>query len=360
MQRARATRDHPGSGGILSSSPEDFEVDETLPYAPGGDGTHLFVRIEKRDLTTPEAARRLAAELDPASKTGADGRTSTARPEDRPSWAGLKDRAAVARQWLSLPWPEDRPLPEAREVAPGLRILNAARHRHRLKNGHVASNQFRIRLRAVPAGGLARARATADRLRQVGLPNHFGPQRFGRDGDNASTARAVLTGAQRRPRDRRLEKLLMSALQAELFNQVLNQRLEDESWCKALMGDLMKKHDSGGLFLCEDPAAEQPRVDALAISPTGPMFGRRMRPAQADAGRIEQAVWAEAGIDSGHLRRLGDGTRRPLRIPVDLEIDPAEDGYVASFTLPSGSYATVLLDELVKPAEGAFDRSRIE
>lgn len=340
MERARTTRELPGSGGVLSSAPEDFEVEEALPYAPSGEGTHLFVLVEKRDLTTPEAARRLGDRLQ------ADG----------PSWAGLKDRAAVARQWLSLPWPEDRALPEAQVIDERLRILRAVRHRHRLKTGHVASNAFRVRIRSAAPEGAARARAISARLRQMGLPNHFGPQRFGRQGDNAATARAILGGARPRPRNRRLEKLLMSALQAELFNTLLDRRIADDTWRRALRGDLMKKHDTGGLFVCGDPWAEQVRVDRLEISPTGPMFGRRMRKAEAEAGALEAEIWASAGVDPSHLPRLGDGTRRPLRIPVDAEISPTEDGYLAFFTLPSGSYATVLLDELVKPAEGAFDR----
>ncbi|MEM1026180.1 MAG: tRNA pseudouridine(13) synthase TruD [Myxococcota bacterium] len=341
MPRRRATEDLPGSGGVLLPVPEDFEVEEALPYPLDGAGPQLFVRIEKRGRTTPEAGRHLAAALDAPA----------------PSWAGLKDRASIARQWLSLPWPEARPAPEPGPIGDGLSILASTRHGHRLKTGHVKTNRFRIRLRSVPPGGFERARAVAARLAETGLPNRFGRQRFGRREDNVASARAILSGARRRPRDRRLEKLLMSALQAELFNQVLDRRLEDGSWRRARPGDLMKKHDSGGLFVCEDPALDQPRVETQAISPTGPMFGKRMRAAQGEVGELETAIWAEGGVQDELRRRLGDGTRRLLRVPVQVELHPAEEGYWAVFTLPSGSYATVVLDELVKPEEGEFRRA---
>lgn len=355
MRTARVTARFPGSGGILLRDPADFEVDEVLPYAAEGEGAHLFVRIEKRGVDTPAAARRLAEHLE------------VVRPGERlppeAGWAGMKDRHAIARQWLSLPWPEDRALPKPGVIELGtghLELLEANRHRHKLRKGHVAANRFKIRIRQVPSGGADRARVTLDRLRLLGMPNPFGPQRFGREGDNADRARAILLGQARRPRDRRLWSLLCSALQSEIFNLSLALRVEAGLFARALRGDRMVKHATGGQFDVEDPKAEQPRVDALHISPTGSLPGKRTPGVSGIAAEIEAAARSEARFDDRFAPRLGAGARRPFRLPLHPEtrIEPLPDEeWRLHVQLPSGAYATVLLDELIKPSEGVFDRT---
>lgn len=337
----RRTAHLPGCGGRLLSKPEDFVVDEALPYALSGSGAHLFVRIEKTGLTTPQAVGRLLR--------GVDRRTI--------GWAGLKDRHAVARQWISIDDPKGLVEPTLADVD-GVRILETTRHKNKLKRGHVASNRFTIRLVEVEPGSLVHATAVLDALKASGLPNVFGPQRFGHDGDNAERARRILTGAERAPRRRDENSILMSALQSDLFNRFVGLRLEGGTFDVALDGDVMKKHDTGGLFVVDDPAAEQPRVDAVAISPTGPLFGKKTMRAERAARALEDEVLAESGLDEGALARLGPGTRRAIRIPFDPDasvIAEDERTLVLTFTLPSGAYATVVLDEVSKP-DGAFTR----
>ncbi len=333
----------PGCGGRLLSNPEDFVVDEALPYALGGEGTHLFVRIEKTGLTTPQAVGRLLA--------GVDRRAI--------GWAGLKDRHAVARQWISIDDPKGLVEPTLADVD-GVRILETTRHTNKLKRGHVASNRFTIRLRDTEPHALAKAEAILDALKRTGLPNVFGPQRFGHGGDNAERARRILIGEARAPRRRDEKSILMSALQSELFNRFVALRLERACFDVAVDGDVMKKHDTGGLFVVEDPAAEQPRVDTVAISPTGPIFGKKTMRAERAARALEDEVLATSGLDEAMLTRLGPGTRRPIRIPFDptatVEAEDAET-LVLAFTLPSGAYATVVLGEIAKPEGGAFVRS---
>ena len=341
----RSTGDLPGSGGRLEERTEDFFVDESLPYAPSGEGGHLFLRVEKRGLTTPDAVRSLAAALDaPARDAG---------------YAGMKDRYAVATQWVSLPWSADRSLPEPGPVsgAPGLRLLEVARHAHKLKTGHVAANRFRVRLREVSPGGTEHARAVAARIAMDGCPNRFGPQRFGRDGDNVERGLRVLREGQG-PRDRRTKRLLLSSVQSWLFNLWLDARLERQIWRDALLGDVMHKHATGGSFVCDAPELDRPRIIRGEISPTGPMFGRRMRAAEHEAGRVEAEVLERSGLDARDAGGLGPGTRRPARVIVEPVIEPDTHGYWVTMTLPSGAYATVILDELVKPTEGPLTRQR--
>ncbi len=332
-----ATAELPGSGGVLRASTDDFRVDEVPAYLPSGAGPHLYVRIEKRGRTTRDALRSLARAL--------------GVPERDAGYAGLKDKDAVTTQWLSFPFAGD-PEPASLE-AEGLRVLEVSRHANKLRAGHVRGNRFSI---AVRGGALDRARAAAEALAARGLPNFFGPQRFGAAGRNAEVGRALLCGettpeVRRAARDRFLRRLSISAYQALLFNRWLAERMQDGLFAAALRGDVMKKLDSGGLFDCEDPAADGPRVQRFEISPAGPMFGHKLRPASHDALAREERILAAEGIALGAFSRGGgeaEGTRRAARLPVAVALDPLEDGYRASFELPKGSYATVVMREIVK------------
>lgn len=332
----------------FKSEPEDFVVDELEAYTPSGTGEHLYVRLEKRLWTTPLAAAQVARAL------GVDPRLV--------SWAGLKDRVGVTTQTISLPWPVARPFEDALASVkePGLRVLGAARHGNKLKPGHLAGNRFRIRLRGLDASSTEQITARLERAAIEGVPNAFGAQRFGRDGDNPARALAWLSGRERGPRDKRQARLLYSALQSMLFNDLLERRLADGSWREALPGDIAKRRDSGGLFEvpASGPELEEARERArrFEITATGPMFGASMRAPSAEARALELAVLAERGIAEDAFKpfqRLGEGTRRPLRVPVsELAVEATDDGLVLAFVLPKGSYATTLLElacRLVEP-----------
>ena len=186
------------------------------------------------------------------------------------------------------------------------------------------------------------------------MPNRYGAQRFGREGDNAARARELLEpGA--RVRDRRQARFLISALQAEVFNRVLERRRGREA--TLLLGDVARVCASGGLFVVRDLGCEQPRADAFEISPTGPIFGTRVTEPEAEAAELEARVFADCGLPAPAALRPPRGirlrgARRPLRIrPEDASCTALEGDVLAlSFTLPAGSYATVLVEELLGPA----------
>lgn len=342
----RLTAALPGTGGRLLARAEDFTVEEALPYPASGEGTHVFVRIEKLGLTTPEAIRRLLPGVPPRAI----------------GYAGLKDRHAVARQWISIDDASGEV--EARLVdVEDVRILETVRHQKKLKRGHVASNRFSLVLRDVHADGLERAQKIVEHLHRAGVPNLFGPQRFGRRGDNAQRARRILSGELRAPRRRDEKSIVFSALQSELFNDLVDRRLAEGTFDRALDGDIMQKHDTRGLFTVVDPAAEQPRVDDLMISATAPLFGKKTMLAEREALALEEAVLADAGLDLESVARLGAGTRRVIRFPFDptATVEAIEPGALRiTFSLPSGAYATVVLDEIVKPPDAPFTRERPE
>lgn len=332
------TAELPGSGGTLKGTPEDFRVDELPAYLPSGAGPHLYLRVEKRGRTTRDVMRELAARL--------------GVPERDAGFAGLKDRAALTTQWLSFPVARD-PDPSALE-GDGLRILECSRHGNKLRTGHVRGNRFSV---VVRGGDLARARACAEPLAARGLPNFFGPQRFGADGRNAAIGRAILHGdgapeTRRIARDRFLRRLSISAWQSALFNAWLAERIADGLFSEPMVGDVLKKLHSGGTFVCEDPSADRPRVARFEVSPAGPMFGHRLRPAATGEplAREERILRAD-GTTLAELARGGDeaeGTYRAARLPVNLALEAIDGGYRACFDLPRGSYATVVMRELMK------------
>ncbi len=324
-----------GTGGVLRASDDDFFVDEEPAYAPAGAGDHVFVQIEKRGLSTVQAAEAIARALGIRSRDI--------------GIAGMKDRHAVTRQWLSLPPPVT---PEqARALAlDGIVILEAARHAHKLRTGHVRANRFRLRVRGVGDGAEARAREILARLAAApGAPNWYGEQRFGKTGDNAAKGRAIVLGELKPPRDRRLARLLVSALQSELFNAWLTARLSDGLYARVLAGDVLHK-TSGGQFECTVPRTDEARLLAGELVVTGPMFGARMRLPSGDAAAREDAVLAAAGLSRDAFAPFADGTRRDATVtPRDPTVSAlAPDAIEVCFTLPGGAYATTIMREVLK------------
>jgi tRNA pseudouridine13 synthase len=332
---AFATAGVPGCGGQFKASPEDFEVEELPAYGPTGEGEHLLVWVEKRGRTTPEVARALARHC--------------GLEERQVSWAGLKDRQAVTRQYLCLPAKgAEARLPDF--AMPGVTLVRWARHRNKLKSGHLHGNRFKLVLREVRDRGALLE--VVRRLEVLGLPNYYGSQRFGAAGTNAERGKALLLAGGRH-RDRFERKLWLSAYQSELFNRVASLRVQRGLLGRALLGDVLKKHPTGGEFLCEQPELDQPRLEAFEVSATGPMFGPEMREPAGEPAALEAEVLATEGVGREAFQAGGDetrGARRALRVPLKVGAEVLEgDGTVRlEFELPAGSYATVLLREVFK------------
>lgn len=322
--------------GRIRVLPEDFRVDEVPAYLPAGGGDHLFVRFEKVDLDTPEAVRRIARALDADPKQA--------------GFAGLKDRRAVTTQWASFLFGDGARLEGA--AIEGVRVLEHARHGNKLRTGHLRGNRFDILVRSEEPGDHGRARVSLEELERRGVPSYFGEQRFGHD--NLPAARRWILEGGPAPRDRWKRKLYVSALQSAIFNELLAERIREGSMDGALDGDLMRKEESGGLFVCEDAAEDALRAARFEISATGPMFGARMRWPERGARAREEAALERWGVTQRHLERVqksGEGTRRPYRVRIsEARLEAVPEGTRLSFTLPSGAYATVVLRELVQLA----------
>jgi tRNA pseudouridine13 synthase len=331
------TADLPGTSGLVRVSEDDFFVEELPLYEPSGAGEHLVLTVEKRGRSTPEVVKALAQALG-------------ARERDVGT-AGLKDKRAVTVQRISIA--SKLPPEEALKLeGPGFRVLAAARHGNKLRPGHLVGNRFRLVVRGVVPDALARAEAVCGRLRSVGAANLFGPQRFGRYGDNAALGRSILL-REKQVRDRFLRRMALSALQSELFNRCLAARIQDGLFATAIPGDVLKKRATGGLFVCEDATADAPRVVSGEVDPAGPLPGHSLFAARGEALRREQAVLAEAQVDPEWFAAGGgemEGARRPYRIPVsELRVESAgADAVALTFALPRGSYAVSVLREVTK------------
>jgi tRNA pseudouridine13 synthase len=325
-----------GIGGRIKQAPEDFEVEEIPAYEPSGEGEHLFLWIEKRGMGAEFFQRQVAKRLGlPTGEVGT---------------AGLKDRHAVTRQFVSVPAAVEANL--ASLEGDGIRLLRHARHGNKLKPGHLHGNRFRILIRDADRGHDAALQSILERVRGEGLPNYYGTQRFGRDAETARLGLDLLAGKAKKMRSPFLRKLALSAVQSLLFNAYLTQRLADGLMRRVLPGDVMAKWPAGGMFNAEDVAVEQERFDRRETVPAGPMFGRKTFPAKSEAAEREASILAAAGFTKESFEGFGkllQGTRRHNLIYLnELSAIWEEDGLRLAFALPAGSYATVLLREIMK------------
>ena len=413
----------PGIGGILREKPEDFVVEEIARRAPSGKGEFARALIEKHGISTPELQRRIGSALGiAATEVGV---------------AGMKDAVAVARQWISVPWKHEPKLSAA--TIKMVKILEIAHDHAALHPGELTGNRFVITIRGVgdETAAHARAQAIVDVLARRGVPNFFGPQRFGVRGEAPEIGRRLLArdpigaldlflgapsplegdpraqafrrayqkknygealslvpgrlNGERRlleqlARGRRKEtvagdlapatrRMALSAWQAQLFNRVLAQRLQEIDL--AVAGDWLLPEaaspaatasaatapaDRPGEELprqesrrCVDPATDQPEVTAGRLHPTGPLFGERVDLADGRPGEIERAVLAAESIPPDRLRRPAGlalwGERRELRFaPRDVKVTAlaGECSLRFEFTLPPGCFATAVLAEVMK------------
>ncbi|MEO8901900.1 MAG: tRNA pseudouridine(13) synthase TruD [Polyangiaceae bacterium] len=322
----------PAIEAAVGPAPEDFVVDEVPLYPHSGIGEHLYVRVEKRSYTTPAMLRVVTR------AAGVDERDV--------GYAGLKDKHAVTRQWLSLP-SKARP-PSEWQLPDGIRVVEQTRHSNKLRTGHLLGNRFRITLVTADASALDKASAIAELLRTRGLYNYFGGQRFGRRGDGLRQALVWLReGAKLHGMPRFLSKLYPSVIQAEVFNRYFSAR-RALGLDQLILGEVVRLNNAGAMFAVEDVAREQPRLTSGDVHLTGPIFGPKARATSADAAALEQSLIEQLGLDAEareKLARLAPGTRRDLIAKIEnLELRWVAVGRLElEFSLPSGSYATEVI-----------------
>lgn len=320
---------------VFRERPEDFVVEEILGFELTGEGEHLWLWVEKQQLNTVDVQKRLS------SVTGVKLRDI--------AYCGLKDKQAITRQWFSLPYPAELPGDSLGDE--GIRILKQRRNRRKLRPGSHKANRFTITLRGI-AGGEALLESWLAGLKTRGVPNYFGPQRFGYSGRNLEKALALFDPGGKGGRITRHQRgLYLSAARAYLFNQVLAARVNQEVWDKCQSGDVMALAGTSSVFGVDScDATLTARLKEGDIHPTGPLWGKGSSLVTGSVQELEEVTVLEFPELKEGLENAGlQAARRPLRIiPENVSLSTEEDKLVVEFTLPSGAFATSVLREMVE------------
>ncbi len=333
--------------GVLRQSADDFQVEEVLGFEPQGgeDAEHVWLWIEKRGQNTPWVAQALAKWI---------GLHPT-----KVSFAGLKDRHALTRQWMSV-YLGQRPAPDWLTCPiEGVSIQKAERSQRKLQRGRLTGNRFVITLRDLQADSTIDVKKTLERrlerLAIGGVPNFFGEQRFGRD--NLERAKRLFRGELQGQRAKPKHGFYLSAARSYLFNAVLAKRVSDQTWSRLLPGDVAMLDGTQSFFMPEADQDEketlQQRLDAMDIHPTGPLPGVGACVVSDEVAELESSCLAAypelvEGLERFEVKAM----RRSLRAPVQaLEWHWLEGtkwpALRLSFTLSQGAFATTVIRELI-------------
>ncbi len=348
------TSDLPAIGGRLKECAEDFLVEEIPQYDPAGEGEHIYLFVEKHGLTTHQLAAIIARHFN--VKLHEVG------------YAGLKDKRAITRQVISVHTPGKTPEDFPELLDDRIKILWTDIHRNKLRLGHLRGNRFSVRLRGVELPSVLVAQQALERLRERGVPNYFGGQRFGTAGLNhklgslairgeweplinillspndahpaeqakarelfargsfseaarampwnaeseCAALRALAQGATAtqavRAIKRPVKRIWVSAFQSQIFNTLLAGRLTNGTFDAVYEGDIAYKHDSGAAFQVDALTASDPetaaRAQRMEISASGPMWGHKMMRAAGDVDEKELAALQTSGVSLEDLARF--------------------------------------------------------
>ncbi len=337
---------------VFNTSPRDFTVEEIPLYEFTGEGEHLVLKVRKKEMTTWEMLDAISNHVG-------------IRRRDM-GYAGLKDKHAMTIQYISLPAKFEEKIDAFSHDK--IKILDKVRHNNKIRVGHLKGNRFEIRLKKVLGVQKDKIDSVLKWIKANGVPNYFGNQRFGTDGNNWVDGKKLIEG-KLKIRDRKTKEFLMGSYQSYLFNNWLSKRMElslllqefseadaeklmklpasalkgtkeQKQFFKLLEGDLMMHYPYGRLFEVEELAKEAERFASKDIAPTGLIPGTRTKRASGTARLIEEMFDEEIELN---------GTRRYAWIQVtDIKKNYIEERahYELAFTLPKGSYATNVLDVL--------------
>ncbi|WP_199609545.1 tRNA pseudouridine(13) synthase TruD [Flocculibacter collagenilyticus] len=322
----------PEATGVIRRHPDDFRVEEQLDFELTGEGEHVCLYIEKIGENTQFVAKKLA-------------KFAGVKIRDV-SYAGLKDRNAITRQWFSVPVPIKKELDWDAFSTDTIKVIEHTRHQKKLRTGCLSGNKFTLVIRDIENyTALVRRLGLIESL---GVPNYFGEQRFGIEGNNLQLAERMFAGEA--IRDKKLRGLVISAARSWLFNLIVSKRAEQNVLTSPLEGDLFMFPDVNSYFAAplDEPTLQRLAKQEICLS--APLVGNELAFAKDDAGAIEQSAVTDyqawiAGLDA---LRAGNDRRRVILKPLTFTYEKIDDSsIVLSFTLPSGCFATSLLREAI-------------
>ncbi len=352
---------------LYKAKPEDFVVNERLEVDFTGEGEHLWLHIKKSGINTAYLAKLLSEWADiPLRDVG---------------YSGLKDRLALTTQWFSLRLPKKQK-PDS-DFAPvdikeheTVKIIAEHWHNKKLNRGTHNANQFVITLRDIEfakdqtLGDKSSVEQHLQTISKTGVPNYFGPQRFGFGGNNIREAlnlfaRPLKSTSSAKKKNKRKSavreqnSMELSAARSLIFNQILAARVQDGSWNTGLNGEVFNLNGSGSIFASEHmDETLQARLASGDIHPTAVMWGAGNNKVAGDAAELENTVVQQdallAALATGLEQREVKAQRRALRLPVEdlswrwADEQDGEQTLVLSFTLTTGSFATSVLASVVE------------
>ncbi|WP_438950084.1 tRNA pseudouridine(13) synthase TruD [Psychrobacter submarinus] len=352
---------------LYKAKPEDFVVNERLEVDFTDAGEHLWLHIEKSGINTAYLAKLLSEWADiPLRDVG---------------YSGLKDRLALTTQWFSLRLPKKQK-PDS-DFAPvdikeheTVKIIAEHWHNKKLNRGTHNANQFVITLRDIEfakdqtLGDKSSVEQHLQTISKTGVPNYFGPQRFGFGGNNIREAlnlfaRPLKSTSSAKKKNKRKSavreqnSMELSAARSLIFNQILAARVQDGSWNTGLNGEVFNLNGSGSIFASEHmDETLQARLASGDIHPTAVMWGAGNDKVAGDAAELENTVVQQdallAALATGLEQREVKAQRRALRLPVEdlswrwADEQDEEQTLVLSFTLTTGSFATSVLASVVE------------
>ena len=333
----------PVASGQVKADPDDFQVFEQMDIEPEGSGEHIWLQIRKCRQNTDRVARMLAK--------------FCRVPYRDVGYSGLKDFFAVTEQWFSIRLPGVGDLDWTRFELSGVTILRVARHHRKIQRGTHRANRFRIIIRNLSADNEAPVNQRLELIQRQGVPNYFGPQRFGRNAGNLPQVREMLAGL-RRINDRNLRGILLSAARSWLFNTILSERILDRSWQQLQPGEPANLDGTGSIFNADQAEDEVARLQALDIHPTAPLWGEMPEQVIAPYRRLHNwevnVVEDYSDIAAGLVAARLACQRRPLRMKVSqLEWQWQADHLTLEFALQKGQFATSVLRELIADTAAA-------
>ncbi|WP_169764164.1 tRNA pseudouridine(13) synthase TruD [Campylobacter mucosalis] len=346
----------------FSKNSDDFVVREVPLYESSGDGEHLMLHIQKKDLTTQEALAILSE-------------FSGVKMRDF-GYAGLKDKQGMTTQFLTMPRKFETNLSNFSHEK--LKILDTSYHNNKLRIGHLKGNRFFIRLKKVMSSEAKKLEQALLNIDKQGYPNYFGYQRFGKYGDNATSGLEILkhgTLNGKRLKNPKLSDFLISAYQSELFNQYVSKRVEisrfsddfsqkelceiykfdtqtaknlksQKQFFKLIQGEVLGHYPFGKCFLCGNLDVELERFLRRDITSYGLIVGDRAYTSSGVAYELEREIYAQAFEFSKKMV----GSRRfawSYLAELDFKYNEENAHFTMSFMLQKGSYATVVLEEIL-------------
>lgn len=335
----------PEATGIIKTHPEDFQVTEQLSFELTGEGEHVYLYCQKRNMTTLQLAKQLA-------------KFANIHPRDV-GYAGMKDRQGVTQQWFSLYLPGREALDWQALTSDDLQILTITAHQRKCRIGSLTHNDFVIVIRDLQRGEDIPQRLAT--LMEQGMPNYVGEQRFGHQLGNIEQAKALLDN-ELTVKNKRLKGIYYSTARSLIFNALLSARVEQGCFNQGIDGDMLQHVGRRACFSIDavDEIIQQ-RIAARELVPAGPLWGQGEHHTSLQAKAMEDHVLTEyytwlQGLEAHGLElAYRPYTVFPLKMAKVGQTCCewlADDCLKLQFRLPRGAYATSLLRELGQFSQG--------